>query len=166
MSGLDEFAAEAVRFRDWASNPGEGLQAAREALQRLSLIYAAGLKLPRAWHPDLPEVHPQGFPDDEWESVLNAMTALPLRFYCEVFDPLAEPPEEPVAGDIADDIADIYRDVVRGLRLYEAGKQLEARWEWGFNFVNHWGEHATGAMRALHQYLAQNDPSGDSAPSD
>ena len=39
-------------------------------------------------------------------------------------------------------------------------KLVDALWEWGFNFQAHWGEHASSAIRALHCYLAQEDPSG------
>ena len=78
--------------------------------------------------------------------------------YGEVFDPLTIPSEEPVIGSIADDIIDIYRDVVTGLRAYRLGDLANARWEWAFNFAHHWGEHATGAIRALHAWLAANAP--------
>jgi hypothetical protein len=76
--------------------------------------------------------------------------------YGEVFNPLIVPPEEPVLGSLSDDITDIYRDVVTGLREYEAGRRTQALWEWGFGFQAHWGEHATGAIRALHCWLASN----------
>jgi hypothetical protein len=77
-----------------------------------------------------------------------------------MFDPLQDPPEEPVVGHTSDDIGDIYRDVARGLALFDSGRRDEAGWEWGFNFRIHWGEHATGAMRAFHAYLAQENPDG------
>ena len=73
-----------------------------------------------------------------------------------MFDPLPVPPEEPVVGSLTDDIADIYRDVIPGLREYELGRRAQAVWEWGFGLRHHWGEHATGAIRALHCRLAAN----------
>ena len=66
------------------------------------------------------------------------------------------PPEKAVVGSLADDIADIYRDVVSGLRAFQSGLRAEAIWEWGFNFRDHWGRHATEAIKALHAWLAEN----------
>jgi hypothetical protein len=63
-------------------------------------------------------------------------------------------------GDLADDLVHIYRHLAAGLRLHELGKVDDALWEWGFNFQAHWGEHASSAIRALHCYLAQEDPTG------
>ena len=103
---------------------------------------------------DQPEAERVG--DDEWRAVAVACGRLPFEFYGEVFDPLPVPPEEPVVGSLADDLCDIYRDVVTGLRAYEAGLRAHAVWEWGFGFRHHWGEHATGAIRALHCWLADN----------
>ena len=67
---------------------------------------------------------------------------------------------EPPAGSVVDNLGGIYRDVARGLVLFEAGNHDEALWEWGFNFRTHWGEHATGVLRALHAYLAQEESDG------
>jgi hypothetical protein len=61
-------------------------------------------------------------------------------------------------GFLADDLGDIYRDVTTGLRAFQAGHILQARWEWGFHFQHHWGEHATSAIRALHSWLEANSP--------
>jgi hypothetical protein len=66
--------------------------------------------------------------------------------------------ETPVVGSLSDDLADIYRDVVTGLRAYDRGDRAGAVWEWRFNLHAHWGAHATGAMRALHWWLCNNDP--------
>ena len=45
------------------------------------------------------------------------------------------------------DLMDIYRDIAPGLALYRAGKRQEAESHWRFWFANHWGEHATSALR-------------------
>jgi hypothetical protein len=67
------------------------------------------------------------------------------------------PADKPVTASLADDIADIYRDVVSGLRHYRAGHRDEAVWQWTFTLQSHWGGHITGAIRALHCWLAAND---------
>jgi hypothetical protein len=91
-------------------------------------------------------------------SVLQEAARLPVDNYGWIFDPLVVPPEEPVVASVADDIADIYRDVVTGLRLDQLGRRTEAVWHWSFYLSRHWGLHATGAIRALHCWLAQEAP--------
>ena len=88
--------------------------------------------------------------------MLTATNRLPFEAYGEVFDPTVIPPQTPVCGSLSDDIADIYRDVVTGLREYQAGRRNAALREWGFLLQIHWGEHATGAIRALHRWLTVN----------
>src|SRR5262249_48569314 len=87
-------------------------------------------------------------------AVFAAASRLPVDYYAEVFDPSVIPTEVPVIASIADDIADIYRDVVSGLGAYQVGRRAQAIWEWRFGFEHHWGGHATGAIRALHAWLA------------
>jgi hypothetical protein len=159
MTEGDAFVEEARRFERWArSGIGSDALAVREALIRVTQLYLAGLALPLPWSDGLqPEVGTLVH-EDEWNTVLRAAGCLPLDHYGEVFDPLIVPPEEPVIGSIADDIADIYRDVVTGLRLDQSGQRPEAIWQWSFNLRHHWGEHATGAIRALHCWLAQEAP--------
>jgi hypothetical protein len=64
-----------------------------------------------------------------------------------------------VVGDLADDLVDIYRDVSAGSAFHDAGCVDDAIWQWGFSFQTHWGKHASSAIRALHCYLSQEDPS-------
>jgi hypothetical protein len=92
-------------------------------------------------------------------AVRTRAAAIPLQHYGEIFSPLV-PPDEPVVGDLADDLVAIYRDVAAGLALYDASCIDDAIWQWGFNFQIHWGRHASSAIRALHCYLSQEDPSG------
>jgi hypothetical protein len=159
VEAVERFAAEAVAFRAWAAHGTDtGEYAARNALLRITRLYLAALELPPAWSEELadePDAEQVG--DAEWGAVFAASGRLPLNYYAEVFDPLPFPAEEPpVVGSLSDDIADIYRDVVSGLWAYEVGRRAAAVWEWGFGFRHHWGEHATGAIRALHAWLAAN----------
>lgn len=159
MTEADAFADEAARFEQWArSGIGNDATAVREALLRVTQLYLAALSLPPPWSDGLDTSVPTLVHDDEWKAILNSAASLPVDHYGEVFDPLLVPPQEPVVGSVADDIADIYRDVVTGLRLDRSGKRPEAVWQWGFNLRHHWGEHATGAMRALHCWLAREAP--------
>lgn len=158
MDAVDRFASEVTHFREWALHGTDQAEwAARGALVRLTRLYLVALDLPPAWSDELtdqPDVGRVG--GEECRVVAFACRRLPFDLYGEVFDPLPVPPDEPVVGSLTDDITDIYRDVITGLREYEAGRRAQAVWEWGFGLRHHWGEHATGAIRALHCWLARN----------
>lgn len=159
MDAVDRFAAETTAFQQWALHGTDsGAEAAREALIRITRLYLAGLELPSAWSEELadqPDAERVG--NTEWGDVFaTAQRRLPMKHYCEVFEPWAVRPMEPVVESLPDDIADIYRDVVTGLRAYQSGQRSVAVWEWEFGLHTHWGEHATGAIRALHCWLAKN----------
>ena len=158
MDAVDRFAAEATLFREWAKGATDRAEwAVRGALVRLTRLYIAALELPPAWSKELADQpDAERVSDEDCQAVAVACRRLPLDYYGEVFDPLPVPPEEPVIGSLADDLCDIYRDVVTGLREYEAGRRAQAVWEWGFGFRHHWGDHATGAIRALHCWLTTN----------
>lgn len=161
MDAVERFAAEATRFRDWALHGTERNEwAVRGALIRVTQLYLAALDLPPALTDESPDQPiAQRIEESEWRKILIATSVrLPFDMYGEVFNPLTLPPEEAVIGSLSDDIADIYRDVVTGLQEYEAGRHSEARWQWEFSLRFHWGEHATGAIRALHCWLASNAP--------
>lgn len=86
------------------------------------------------------------------------------NYYREIFDPYEAPEEEAVTASLADDVADIYQDIRGGLVKWERGESGEALWGWRFHLEVHWGEHATGALRALHARAAWWDgpwPAGD-----
>jgi hypothetical protein len=165
LDAVDRFVAEAELFARWATaGTDEAALAARNGLLRLTRLYSAGLELPASSGGDETDESVSVEVDrSEWKRVLAHAARLPLDYYGEVFNPLPVPPEEPVVGSVADDIADVYRDVVTGMRHFQAGRRAEALWEWTFSLQSHWGEHATGAIRALHCWLARNDPSGLSA---
>lgn len=154
---LQAFALEAARFATWATETREkGAPAVKQALVRITQLYAAALRLPAARGDDLANGADDPRIEEAHHATVVAHGAIPFDMYGEVFHPLTIPPEEPVIGSIADDVMDIYRDVVTGLRAFERGDLDSASWTWGFTFVTHWGEHATGALRALHAWLAAN----------
>ena len=158
---LDDFAQEARSFCRWATGADGTPMSAPLALRRVSTLYAAALDLTSPFTQDMSEdvaeVEP---PPGSVRMVAARASELPLQIYWQVFDPIATPCEEPVAGSIVDDLVDMYQDVARGLVLFDSGDRDGALWEWAFNFRIHWGEHATGALRALHAYLAQENPDG------
>jgi hypothetical protein len=165
VDAVQAFAEEAVSFEQWARlGTSSGAVGARQCLVRLVQLYGAALALPSEWSDGLDASVAERVADQDTKAVASYFSArLPLDNYGEVFDPLGVPVEEPVIGSLVDDCCDIYRDVVTGLRLYTAGRHEEAVWQWAFNFRSHWGEHATGAIRALHAWLAADGPDAFSA---
>lgn len=160
MDPVERFAGEAEAFRAWATlGMDTGEDAARNALLHVVRLYLAALELPPAWSEQLahePDAERVG--ENEWRTAFAAAGRLPLDIYaaCDPhFDPVVGLPTESAGiGSLSDDLGDIYRDVVTGLRAFESGRRAVAVWEWGFGFRHHWGEHATGAIRALHAWLA------------
>lgn len=155
MDSLPQFAYEARAFTAWATQCTlTESEAAREALVRILSLFAAALQLPPFLDNDLQNDADILTRSDT--STVIAYRTLPFDMYSEVFDPMDLGTQEPVIGSLADDVLDIYRDIATGLVAYECGDILNARWEWGFGFAHHWGEHATGAIRALQAWLSQN----------
>jgi hypothetical protein len=151
----------------------------QEAHRHLAGLYAAGLALPSTdvlFDEDDETIEddecetppfdgppdPDRFPSDEWMTLFRELGAQigPANSYREIFDPYepvdAEDAEE-VTGSLADDLADVYADLRTGLLKWERGESGEALWEWRFGLDHHWGEHATGAMRALWARSAWHD---------
>lgn len=157
---VDGFAMEVRAFCAWARGDDGAAIDVRSALLRVVALYNAAVLLPHPWKESLSsELAEAEVAKAELDLVLRRANDLPFQFYSEIFDPFERSPE-PVTAHITDDIGDIYSDVARGLVLYDRGLKDEALWEWGFNLKIHWGEHATGAIRALHAYLAQENPDG------
>lgn len=158
MQSLNDFALEAVRYANWATGvEGADPITPRNALLRLSNLYQAALHLPSPWTKGLQVDEPkENHTLEDFNLVMANAQNFPFRGYSEIFDPFADPTEEPVLADVAADIAEIYEDIIWGLRKFEAGQVLEARYQWGWGFQHHWGEHATAAIRAIHSYLSQN----------
>lgn len=81
--------------------------------------------------------------------------------YWTVFDPTKD--QDVVCGSLSDDIADIYRDLKKGLveiRESAATPNLVI-WDWRESFYNHWGDHATSALRTIHALLGETLGNGE-----
>jgi hypothetical protein len=53
-----------------------------------------------------------------------------------------------------DDLTDIYRDLHNGLEFWEVNTldgQIEAAWQWRFQYEAHWGKHLFNAMTTIHE---------------
>jgi hypothetical protein len=156
------FSREARRFAEWADGSAcADRLTAPTALRRVTQLYAEALALPQPWSERV-AAQPAELPvflEARLNQVRLRAGAIALQHYSEIYSPTV-PPEPPRVGELADDLVAIYRDVALGLDLHERGRVDDALWEWGFGFQARWGQHASSAIRALHGYLAQEDPSG------
>ncbi len=166
MTAVEKFVTEAEAFSQWAAaettdNRIDAAASVREALRRLTRLYAAALELPAVQRQERRQDESPEVSHDEWKRVFTNKTRLPFDLYGQMFNPLIIPPEreKPVISSLSDDIAGIYRDVETGLRYFRAGNSEKALWEWTLNFRIHWGRHATSAIRALHCWLQEHDDS-------
>ena len=177
---LDRFAPLAASYCALIERHAELSPAALlgEAHQQLAALYAAALALPTTdvlFVDDGEEdegsddpillgtpADPDRLASEEWSALFHALAAqIESRdAYREVFDPY-EPGDAPDAGEVqgslADDLADIYRELRAGVIKWERGETGDALREWRFGFAHHWGEHATGALRALWAASAWHD---------
>ena len=149
---IDAFADRARAYCDWStrSKPGKGDLDVCAVL--LTDLLAAACRL--GWREGVPS---DGDSTPIPDNVLSNAKSLPLQLYAEVFEPLVLPPEEPVVGDLSDDLIDIYRDIKEGMILYDSSSKSAAADHWRFWFHNHWGEHATSALRAIWAFLANRE---------
>jgi hypothetical protein len=160
-TNLIEFKKAADRFCSLLEvEPVESDQWLMDVLAAMARLYASGHALPDL---DLSE-DALDVPDqldvthEEWKRVFNLVHNVlgDQTGYWAYFDPSAPPNshEEAVFGNLADDLADIFRDIKPGLRAWDTGVDVYLAsivFDWKLVFGSHWGLHAVGAMRALHQ---------------
>ena len=78
---------------------------------------------------------------------------LPFAHYRNPFDPF-DLTAETELGDLADDLLDIAHDLADGFAQLDDGNLANAVWVWRSSYWFHWSEHLSGAVWALHRWLA------------
>lgn len=106
---------------------------------------------------DLPDDFGEDCQSRSYNEVRAALPSLPFQYYREVFDALDLDFDEAVVGDLYDDLADIYSEMANGLYIHTHTSPRDAELYWVWSFRNHWGEHATSALRAFYCAL-RHDP--------
>jgi hypothetical protein len=150
--GEDGFADVARQYCAWAeAAPSAPLDELRMALDLLPRLYSAALSLPREW-PDTEAAGPPDAPSISWKEIYKRFAPVPVGYYVDALEPLSPGSTEVGTGDVHDDLADIYSDLKEGLWLQQQGHPGLAAAHWGATFWAHWGDHCTGALRALHCY--------------
>jgi Domain of unknown function (DUF5063) len=138
-------------FCSWAESESDKPEVELvKALHLLSRLYSNALMLKMA--NCVTEHEAIHISNEQWNIIFKRFGSLPFNYYPDVDDITEIETPSTSLGDVADDLADIYRDLKAGLWLYEQGYELEADYEWKFNFNVHWGIHAVNAMNALHSY--------------
>lgn len=92
--------------------------------------------------------------DDE-DALAQRLRCMPFQYYVE---PVADGFQMELdgaqgVGDLCDDLHDIWVDMRRGLEEWRAGRPFDALEEWNLFFGCHWGPHAVGALKALHEFI-------------
>jgi hypothetical protein len=94
-----------------------------------------------------------GYKARSYNDVRGSLPKLPFQYYREVYEATDLENDESSLGELYDDIADIYGDLSKGLFVHEHHSPGRAERYWRQSFRYHWGEHATGALRALYWHL-------------
>jgi len=98
---------------------------------------------------DSPDADAGDFQVRECHPEAARLPSLPFRHYHEVFNAF-DLDSEPVTAGLDDDLYDIYDDLAEGFKIAKQVSPAEAKRYWSQSFRIHWGEHATGALRALY----------------
>lgn len=147
-----QFADAAEEFCSWAeANPEDQRNQVLTALQHLSNLYRLALALPELFG----EQDSRDISHEEWQQVFVRFGSLPFNYYSQSVP--QEVAGESSLADLADDLADIWRDLKSGLLLFQSGYAEAACWKWRGSFWSHWGEHASGALYALHSWHSRQE---------
>ncbi len=150
---VEDFLAGLERF---ASGEG-GDKTVPLLLLEVSQILLAGAKLGTSEDIIPPDnTEPEVGDDPDLDGVRQRLSErlAPVDYYSEVFDPYED--SEVLIYQLSDDLADMAVDLVHGLRHFNAGRPIEALWWWQFSYLNHWGNHAGAALRALQAVVAHS----------
>ncbi len=160
MEKVEKFAHLARQYCEMLEK--DNTSSAEDFLKRaawlFSALYNAALDLPLAF-PDSDDLIKDTVSGEESAKICRKpLKKLEHDFYWHTFEPFNEKEEPVFGGSLFDDFFDIYHDIKNALNVYENGnleEQMEAAWDWKFNFEHHWGNHLTGALYGLHCILQE-----------
>jgi Domain of unknown function (DUF5063) len=82
-----------------------------------------------------------------WKTLRQKLVS--IESYYAVFDPTVL--GKPLQGSIANDLAEIYHDLRNNIALAQSGAHpSDIAWSWRASFAEHWGNHATDALKAIY----------------
>jgi hypothetical protein len=116
----------------------------------LAELYSSALYLPVV-EPDTAGADGTPFATEKWAGLFHSLREKigPLDAYWAIFDSTEK--SEPAQGSLAGDISEIYYDLKENLQLEETGiTSGDLLWELHESFREHWGRHATEALKAIY----------------
>lgn len=122
-------------------------------LEGLAAVYIAAIRLPK-FSPTTNQLVLSSYPQSERDRVIKAVSSIAGTdgVYWIVLE--EEQERNPVQIPVTDDIADIYCILREAIQARNAGSSLpDIGCEVKADFETHWGEHATNAMKVLHQMV-------------
>jgi hypothetical protein len=101
------------------------------------------------------EFQPDVGPDPDLDAMRERLAALldGVDAYVYNFDPYVP---ELVGAKLSDELTSVASALANGLRHFRAGNVAEALWWWQFSYVAHWGNEASGALRALQSIVSHD----------
>ena len=117
----------------------------------LAELYSSALYLPSV-EPDTADTDETPFATEKWAGLFHSLKEKigPLDAYWGLFDSTEK--SEPAQGSLTGDISEIYYDLKENLQLEEKGiTSGDLLWELRESFREHWGRHATEALKAIYE---------------
>ncbi len=138
----------------------------QEVYLLLPKLALSGAKLPTSDRGDLFENDAH---EKYWKKIYSRLgkKLADYNWYREVFDPQGKDKDEPVAAHLSDDLSDIYCELKGGLDVWDeadAAMRRDIVYTWRLMYEIHWGEHVTGAFRAIHSLLYDHIDGEDEFP--
>lgn len=135
--------------------PYDLMERCRRLAQALAAVYLAGFFLP--------DVEPSRERAESLRVQVPGQWPGMGRFehYWLIYNPYER--NDVVGNSLSDDLLDIYKDLRRGMMIYDRGTEdsvIDAIWTWRFDFLTHWGMHATNALKVLHWILGMCNSEG------
>ena len=123
----------------------------------LAGLYKAGSELPEL-EPDTSDVPDRSPTNEDHGAIQGAIAALLGHYdrYHDIYNPSDPDDRDPVEYLVSLDLLEILEDQDEAHGLLDPARQLSPNdivWQWRFGFTSHWGSHAAGALKVIHNLL-------------
>lgn len=153
-SAVSNFVEKAKSYCNIIEEAGQYdlIDRCRQIAQSLAAVYLAGFSLPNV-EPSSEKTEKLSVPvPAQWPGMGR------FEYYWLVYNPYER--DGVVGNSLSDDLLDVYKDLKRGMTIYERGTKdsvMDAIWTWRFDFLTHWGVHATNALKVLHWIIGRHN---------
>jgi len=150
----ESFLQNVEQFCRWAEGEEHELVEGRQWL--LALMTSIPL-LEGCRAGDHPEENTPRRSHEQWVEDHRRFADLPFQYYGTVLDSHdADQMVKPGMGDLCDDFADIYGHLWQGLHLHRAGRTEQALASLVRSYFEHWGDHASSALKAVDDFYRRD----------